>query len=414
MKKLFTLLTMLIIGIGSSWGDAITEQLSLSPDNGANLIKADGTTASFGTDAYGSRWGGVCSGVPVSIISSNNANAVGTFASTRFQFKNNGNNKFYLKVPDCFSITAYTFTAVYRASSTGSPTFYEGENENGTIINSSSGTTVNNTGSFTAGSSFYFYVKADNTDAALTMNESTFKITLSYDIDALKTRAEELYAMRGTSGYPAEGVNVTTNLKNAIDAITGESSTKTAANCYKLYQAINAYIPFDTSSPDVISVNFDSNSGSVSGTGGLVSVGNWNNCDNASNSTGVSLNKSDGTSSGATVKWSSKNTWSYTTNVTDNWLKGYLDDGNEISIEVSDIPYNRYSLIVYQATDTQGNSFNPPAINGVYYSWDGRLVSKTRNDTNLKYGTSQNATASLGTNTIKLKGLSGRLIIKVT
>ena len=164
--------------------------------------------------------------------------------------------------------------------------------------------------------------------------------------------------------------------------------------------------------PSVISINFASGQtgGNFSGTGGLVPVGNWNNCSGASNSTGVSLNKSDGTASGATVTFSCKNTWTYNSNIKDNWLVGYLDDGNEISIVVSNIPYTNYSLIIYQATDTEGYGFNPPSINGTYYSWDGSKTSETRNDTELKYGSSRNKYAMLGVNTMYLKNFTNNTL----
>ena len=403
---------MLLLCIASTWAEAVTEQLTLSPNAGA-LTNSSGGSVTIAQDAYGRSWTGNVSGIPVSIRSANNANVVGTFAANRFQFKNNGDNKFVLSVPGCFTITGYTFTAVYRSSSWGQPTYYEGDSENGTTINSASGNTVSSSASFAAASSFYFYVKhSSNANSALTMNANTFKITISYDIDALKSRAEKIYSMRGTSGYLGEGEAATTNLKAAIDAITDDQSTKTAANCYALSRALDAYIQFKTSNLDVISINFVDGDDTFSGTGGLVSVGNWNNCSGASKSEGQSLNKSDGTSSGATVKWSSKNTWRKKENITDQWLKGYLDDGNEISVEVSDIPYARYSVIVYQATDTENNGFNPPAINGVYYSWDGRSASNTRNNTALKYGTTLNATSVFGTNAIRIKGLSGTLTLR--
>ena len=159
--------------------------------------------------------------------------------------------------------------------------------------------------------------------------------------------------------------------------------------------------------PSVISINFASGqtNGNFSGTGGLVPVAYWNNLTDISGSN-IDLKKSDNTSSGATVTFSCKNTWTYNSNIKDNWLVGYLDDGNEISIEVSNIPYTKYSLIIYQATDTEGYGFNPPSINGTYYSWDGSKTSETRNDTELKYGSSRNKYAMLGVNTMYLKNFT--------
>lgn len=165
--------------------------------------------------------------------------------------------------------------------------------------------------------------------------------------------------------------------------------------------------------PSVISINFasDQTNGNFSGTGGLVPVANWNNLTGTSGSN-YDLKKSDNTSSGATVTFSCKNTWTYNSNsnIKDNWLVGYLDDGNEISIDVSNIPYTKYSLIIYQATDTEGYGFNPPSINGTYYSWDGSKTSETRNDTELKYGSSRNKYAMLGVNTMYLKNFTNNTL----
>ena len=157
------------------------------------------------------------------------------------------------------------------------------------------------------------------------------------------------------------------------------------------------------STPTVISINFNSGNGTVSGTGGLVLADNWNNLTGANSSESFSLNKSDGTSSGASVTWTSSNTWSWGGS-TNDWMKGYLDDGGSgVSIEIADIPYENYNVIIYQATDQgAGGSFYTPSVNGTYYSWDG---SQTGNSA-FQYGATRNPSAILGVNTMYLKGFT--------
>lgn len=102
-----------------------------------------------------------------------------------------------------------------------------------------------------------------------------------------------------------------------------------------------------------ISINFGSNepSGSIntgSGlTAGAVPVAGtyWNNESGAINNTGAALIDSAGAATGATVTWSSANTWRSAsgggTGTSQNGIltKGYLDDGGSgASVTVTNVP----------------------------------------------------------------------------
>ena len=150
---------------------------------------------------------------------------------------------------------------------------------------------------------------------------------------------------------------------------------------------------------DVISLNFGSDNGAVGNTTayGIVSATNWFNLAAVGN-TRTDITSMNGLSLGKLV-WNCKTIWQYTDGITDNALKGYLDDGGDgVSIALTGIPFEYYRVIVYQATDTPNAQFNPPSLNGVFYSYDGGKKSTVRNNTFLKYGSSRNATAVVGTN----------------
>ena len=165
---------------------------------------------------------------------------------------------------------------------------------------------------------------------------------------------------------------------------------------------------------DAISLNFGSGNGTVDSKYGIFSTTGWVNLSDASGDRN-DLASMAGQPLGR-LQWNCKNIWSYTNGITDNALKGYLDDGGEdgipIEIALTDIPFKFYRVIVYQATDTGGALFNPPSLNGVFYSSDGAKKSATRNNVNFRYGSSQNATAVVGTNVIKYpRVFSGDLTI---
>ena len=150
---------------------------------------------------------------------------------------------------------------------------------------------------------------------------------------------------------------------------------------------------------DAISINFGSGNGAVGNTTayGIVSATNWFNLAAAGN-TRTDITSMNGLSLGKLV-WNCANTYQYTDGNPDNALKGYLDDGGSgITIALTGIPFDYYRVIVYQATDTANAQFNPPSLNGVFYSYDGGKKSTVRNNTFLKYGATRNATAAVGTN----------------
>ncbi|WP_295928226.1 PEP-CTERM sorting domain-containing protein [uncultured Akkermansia sp.] len=129
-----------------------------------------------------------------------------------------------------------------------------------------------------------------------------------------------------------------------------------------------------------ISINFGTNesNGTITGssTAGLDPVlgSNWNQFSGASQSTAQDLKNNSGDATGATVTWSSKNTWrgGDTPSTGDGqMLKGYLDDGSGITINVSGVDFLTYGVYIYCNTDTANGNFSAKTVNGVSYTWNG-------------------------------------------
>ncbi len=121
------------------------------------------------------------------------------------------------------------------------------------------------------------------------------------------------------------------------------------------------------------------------------------------------------------VSYSAANGWSYTSGNTRTILQAYLDDGNNgASILVKNVPFTKYDVIVYLATDNANAKFRPVTINGTRYAWTqfgttenpwsnwstentGTLIENA--DANATFGRSQQDVANLGQNAIRVDGL---------
>lgn len=121
------------------------------------------------------------------------------------------------------------------------------------------------------------------------------------------------------------------------------------------------------------------------------------------------------------VSYSAANGWSHKGTDTRTILQTYLDDGNNgASILVKNVPFTKYDVIVYLATDNVNAKFRPVTINGTRYAWTqfgttenpwsnwstentGTLIVNA--DANATFGRSQQDIANLGQNAIRVDGL---------
>lgn len=130
-------------------------------------------------------------------------------------------------------------------------------------------------------------------------------------------------------------------------------------------------------SNDSISINFgtDQTNGTISASfdAGLkaVSGSHWNQFGEATQSTAQSLKDNNNSLTGATVTWSSKNTWKgggTPSTGAGQLLKGYLDDGDGVTINVNGLDFLTYGVYIYCNTDTD-STFSAKTVNGVSYTW---------------------------------------------
>lgn len=105
----------------------------------------------------------------------------------------------------------------------------------------------------------------------------------------------------------------------------------------------------------------------------------------------------------ATATWRSNNNYMYRASAP-KVIRGYLDDGGaHASVEVANVPFDAYDVIVLVATDSNNYKFNPVTVNGVMYKWDGSATVQTlsagADDT---WGLSRGAKIEYGLNALRI------------
>ena len=151
-----------------------------------------------------------------------------------------------------------------------------------------------------------------------------------------------------------------------------------------------------------IGVNFFSNRGSdVSGA--LIPNSVWCNSTGGTNNTRSYGTYSEFFSDELTkVAWDCNNVYQVSLNNT--FIDGYLDDGgSHAQVTVSGIPWTTYDVLVYCATDTTNKKFQPVTVNNTQYTDGGDGIATEGSAT---WGASRNATPVMGTNVIRINGLS--------
>ncbi|MCI6104533.1 MAG: hypothetical protein MR693_05505 [Bacteroidales bacterium] len=112
------------------------------------------------------------------------------------------------------------------------------------------------------------------------------------------------------------------------------------------------------------------------------------------------------------VSWSAGAVWKYTDNISENILKGYLDDNdnNQARVTFTNLPFTSgYDVYIYKAADGDGISkFSTVSVT----IGEQQTYTYTTDETGVAYfgdaqwGQSQQATSALGTNVICIKGLT--------
>lgn len=184
-------------------------------------------------------------------------------------------------------------------------------------------------------------------------------------------------------------------------------------------------IPVDPAKKGVISLNFNSgtNNSAVPATEttyGLVAVpgSKWQNLTGTSNADGVAITTASNTDLTVTptVTFSSTGGWQYDANQTTcPYLRAYLDDdGNTkvtgVDVDVANVPYQAYDVVVYFGMGDANNTFRPVAINGTYYRWDNTVGAAVPTEASgAAFGTSAQTEAAYGVNAIRVKAQTDNL-----
>ena len=117
---------------------------------------------------------------------------------------------------------------------------------------------------------------------------------------------------------------------------------------------------------------------------------------------------SEETFEAATLTYSAKNMYGLATN--SGILKTWLGDGTGAQISVTNIPFENYAVIVYFATNN-GDSFKPVTVNNTKYIGTAAGSKEVTDTGNATWGSPQPSDIALGTNALRVNGLSGDLSI---
>lgn len=146
-----------------------------------------------------------------------------------------------------------------------------------------------------------------------------------------------------------------------------------------------------------------------------MSASGWNNV-TGSSGTDVALSVSGASeAAAASMTFAANATWSYDAEGTDDFLRFFLGDKNGATINVTNIPFANYDVIVYLTTDTASVPFRPVSVNGTLYIGDDSATpwkTAATEDANATFGQSLTATPAYGTNALRVTALSGDLAIQ--
>ena len=172
--------------------------------------------------------------------------------------------------------------------------------------------------------------------------------------------------------------------------------------------------------PGVVGFNFNANGGrngqgntdGAADTSLALEIGTWYKDAYAPSGSSTAM-FADGIS---LLTWQANNVYAEAGGLTDGtFIQGYLDDGGNVSITLSAVPYETYDLIIYCSTDDSSKSFKAKTVNGTIYTWDATAgeTTTTGSDT-ATWGLASAAAgkAVYGANTLRINGLSGPLSIK--
>ena len=100
-----------------------------------------------------------------------------------------------------------------------------------------------------------------------------------------------------------------------------------------------------------------------------------------------------------------KNTWQ-AGSISNPFLRGYLDDGSGVTVEVHGVPYTEYDVIVYATSDSASIALAPITINGKQYTFKNGATTEGSD----VWGQGLYATPEIGKNALRVNGCTGDTI----
>lgn len=122
----------------------------------------------------------------------------------------------------------------------------------------------------------------------------------------------------------------------------------------------------------------------------------------------LTVTPQDSAGNTVTLAFSANTVWE-ATQMSDPFMKGFLDDtgGHPVSVEIKDIPYGTYDLLLYTSTD-QSAGFLPFSVNGTYYTaGTGEAPAVKTEEPKLPYGDAKESATRLNVNVLRITGLTG-------
>ena len=266
------------------------------------------------------------------------------------------------------------------------------------------------------------------------MKEYTFPseiqtINISSDTSVSAINAQIDSTKKFTDVVVANGVTIAVDeafgeeihLVSSTGSITLSAASQPAASAFGNvdFSGVQGALLRSWLTPGVVGFNFNANGGrngqgntdGAADTALALEIGTWYK-DAYSPSGSSTAMFSDGLS---LLTWQANNVYAEAGSLTaGTFIQGYLDDGGNVNIKLSAVPYKTYDVIIYCSTDNSTKSFKAKTVNGTVYKWDSAtgqtVVAGGVNET---WGLASTAAgkAVYGANTLRINGLSGPLSI---
>lgn len=132
--------------------------------------------------------------------------------------------------------------------------------------------------------------------------------------------------------------------------------------------------------------------------------GKWSGGSKTVTLTGAKAFDGETTTTRATVQLSGTANNTYQWNVSETFLRGYLDDTGGVSVQIVGVPYSQYDVIIYAISDNSQYQLNYFIINGVNYTCGSDGIATVGTD---PWGEGAIRTAQLGKSAMLVQGVTG-------